>query len=85
MTTTFANASQVPACPAAPARRQWVEALVTVATLAWFGAALASMSGELHPGRSASSSGTEATGGMPAAAQASMGRGSPAQATICLI
>ena len=56
MKATFAHAAPIPAFGAAPAGRvprtapsrcQWVDALVTVAVVAWFAVALASMVGEL--------------------------------------
>jgi hypothetical protein len=52
MTTTLSHASPIPAFGKAPADRvqrtphQWVDALVTIAVLAWFTAALAWMIGD---------------------------------------
>lgn len=60
MATTFSHASPTPAFGPAPGNRVqraprsgstphgWVDALVTLAVMAWFSAAFASMVGEFH-------------------------------------
>ena len=61
MTTAFAHTTPIPAFGTAreermplvqarigPSRNQWVDALVTMAVMAWFAVALAAMNGEFH-------------------------------------
>jgi hypothetical protein len=70
MATTFAHASPSPAFGAAPpdhfqrtrpSRHQWVDALVTLAVMACFTAAIAGMVGELHAVASTSATQAAAT------------------------
>lgn len=94
MGTTFASASPIPAFGAAPAdplrfgpsRYQWVDALVAIAVMAWFAAALVGMVGELPEAPSVPATQPVAVREMPIALpQASSWPGKFAHARMTLI
>jgi hypothetical protein len=86
METTFSNATPIVKASGKPMRGHWVEALVMVAILAWFGAALATLVGEWHGAPAAPATGAVATRDLPAAQrQAATRPEQPAHATMSLI
>ncbi len=86
MAITFANAAPSVKASGKPLRGQWVEALVMVAILAWFGAALVTLVGEWHGAPAAPAAWSVATRVLPAAQrQAATRPEKSARATMSLI